>query len=295
MEEWSTSIAVGGHRQTLTRLPGSATLQPVSGLLLCLWIAIARADPPDPGAPSTAADPMFAAPADLLESAKTAYFAGDVDRAMQLLLVLEVRDRSGEPFPVDVYVEALVTKGEILNARGDSAAAARAFESALERSPDHVLNPYHHPSEVLALFEEARRNVKERLARRPPPPEVDVPPVPWHATLPLGLPQFVQGHPVRGALYAAGQIGFGTAAYVTQRRFQADHGPWGQREPTEEDEYPRLVTLFALNWASWISCTAVWTVSYADARATWRRDHLRATLVVQPLPNGARLGVAGEF
>jgi hypothetical protein len=268
----------------------------VSGLLRPLWNAAARADPPAPPAPVAAVDPLGVPPAELLELATTAYFAGDVDRSLQLIALLELRDRTGEPFPVEVYVEALVTKGEILHGQGDAPGAARAFESALERSPDHVLNPYHHPSAVLAVFEEARRNVKERLERQPPPPVPEVPPAPWHVALPLGIPQFLQGHPTRGTLYAAGQVGFGVAAYVTQQRFQADHGTlFNHTPPADDAERRRLVTLRALNWTSALALAGVWTLSYADARTTWRRDPVELAVTVQPLPNGAKLGIAGRF
>lgn len=266
------------------------------GLLLCLWIAAASADPPNLPEPAGADDPMGLAPADLLEVATSAYFAGNVDRALQLIAVIEVRDRSGEPFPVDVYVEALVYKGEILNGQGDPAGAARAFESALERSPDHVLNPYHHPSEVLAVFEEARRNVKERLAQRPPPIAPVIPPAPWYVALPLGIPQFIHDRPIRGAAYAVSQIGFGATAYVTMRRSQAAHGNLFNYEPPETDaEAKSLRELRALNWTSTLAFAGFWTLSYADARTAWRRDHAELSLTVQPLPNGGKLGVVGRF
>lgn len=265
------------------------------GLLLTLWIAVARAEPPDPAAPAVAVDPLSASPAEVLESAKSAYFDGDLDAAARMIMALEVRERGGEPIPVEVFVDTFVLKGEIAVARGDVTGATRAFETALERAPDHALNPYHHSTEVLTLFEEARRAVKDRLARRPPP-AIEVPPAPWHVALPLGLPQYLQGHPVRGTLYATAQVGLAATNYWSWRRLRLDHGTWATYEqPKTEAEWQRLLGLRAINFGAFAAVGGVWALSWADARASWRAEHRVAVPSVQPLPEGALLQVSGTF
>ena len=84
----------------------------------------------------------------------------------------------------------------------------------LERDLDHPrLSPFSHPPEVVGEFEQLRARIQQEIAAQPVPRP---PPTPAWAVLPLGVPQFIDGHPVRGALFGVSRRRLAVGAPVEQ-------------------------------------------------------------------------------
>ena len=154
----------------------------------CLWSRIAVAgdppgptvpapaeapEPPPPASPAPSAsaplDPGAAPFADVLAAAKQKWFLGYADEAREWFAALHGRLLAGEsPSEADL-AEALTWLGEIQYLDDDLEAARLTFRDLLRRAPDTPISPYHHPTEVVSLFELVRAEV--RAERAPPLPD----------------------------------------------------------------------------------------------------------------------------
>ncbi len=237
------------------------------------------ADPAPAGAaasPGGSDPPAVADPADdprgALEAARTTYLLGrHADAAAALRALLAARDR-GAPVPDDVWSEALIYLGEIAYLAGDRTGAEAAFRQVLEFNLDQRISPNDHPMDVIGVFELVREGVTTE--RRALPPERH--PYPWWGYAPLGVPQFKQGQPVRGAvalIFQAGLAGASVGAWVAIDRVQI---PANSELPLDEAERRSeraalLRSAVSIPTASLFYVT--WGASALDGGLTWRRAH----------------------
>jgi tetratricopeptide (TPR) repeat protein len=185
--------------------------------------------------------------------------------------LLAARDR-GASVPDDVWTEALIYLGEIAYLAGDRSEAEAAFRQVLEFNLDQRISPYDHPMDVIGVFELVREGVTTE--RRAVPPERH--PYPWWGYAPLGVPQFKQAQPVRGAfalVFQAGLAGASVGAWVAIDRLQI---PTDSELPLDEaqrraDRAALLRSALSIPTAS--AFYLAWGASALDGGLTWRRAH----------------------
>ena len=253
------------------------------------------AAPEDPSS-ETAATAGFA---ELLEGAKKLYFQGHRRESLEILEDLQLRylvDTAAVPW--ETAAEALVYLGEVYYFLGELDRSQKAWRLVLERAPDHPrLSPFAHPPEVAGEFEILRATVNREIADRPVP---EPPAVPAWTVLPLGIPQFTNGQPVRGVLYGALQVGLGAGSiamfsHIEGKNVTTDPHPDGW---SIEEQRRRLNTQrFAVQWPMTLGAYGFWLGSHLDARATWKREHAITTAVTwTPDPQGGvTVAVSGRF
>lgn len=255
---------------------------------------------PAPVAPTPTPDPSPTAGTfrERLEGAKKLYFQGHREDALDLLAALEVAYLvDADVAPWDIMGEALVYLGEVYYYDEQADKAFATWRLVLERDPDYPrLSPFAHPPDVAGEFERLRGTIKEEIAARPQPePE----PVPWWTAAPLGLPQMIDGRPVRGVAYGALQIGFGAGsiasyAAIARRNVATENHPLGwtqeeQRRILNTERWALQVPLFAATYGVWLG-------SFLDARSHWKRTHaVDAVGIVPAAGGGATIAVGGRF
>jgi len=237
--------------------------------------------------------------ADDVESAKAAYFEGELQQSLEAFQALQLRAlQDVDELPWAEVVEALTYLGELHVKLGDDDAAKRVFRFVLERDLDTPISPYRHPIEVVFVFNQVRDKIAaERAMEAPDPTRVPAPR--WHAHLPLGLPQLAQGRTGAGVAYGVTQLALGGVAvgmFVELQQVNTDPATH-PRGWTEEQVLNRgAVRKFAVQWPATIGFYSVWAVSVLDARARWRRDHTPATVSWAPAgPGGPGLSILGRF
>lgn len=266
--------------------------------VLLLLLALARAAPddaPEPGPPLSAAAPSFE---DDLEAAKRAYFEGEHERSLDLLVALRARLDSGETVPDPIVADALIYLGEVQYQLGDRTASWDTFEDLLRRVPGASMSPLEHPTDVVRWFELVRDKVEQDPLPVPVPvPIGPPPPLPAWGYAPFGAPQIAMGRTARGVTYLTLQSGFAIVSiwsYVHLARIN------GEGHPPEwsDDEVVRRINLerWAVQWPATLGFYATWAVSVLDARRAWRADHAPPLAVgVAPRPSGALLVVRGRL
>jgi hypothetical protein len=243
----------------------------------------ALADPPDPpaveeGEPTPPPDPLIGPFPVAFEFAKGTYLAGDTETAHDLFLLLQRRLLLGENVETELAAESLIFLGEIQYSLGEYDGAAATFRSLLLREPSRSINPYHHPTEVVGVFELVRQAVREELARIPPFVPLPPPPAPMWTWSPLGLPQFFQGKPIRGTVYAGLQGTCGLVSLGMLAHLRSENGTL--KDPTQwtDDEFAAKyqqiqMQRWAIQWPATFAFYGVWAFSLGDARRTWAREH----------------------
>jgi len=253
-------------------------------------------DPDEPAEGSFLAD---------LESAKAQYFQGDLDQSLLAFRALQLRyAQTPDLVDFDDAVEALTYLGEILVKQGQDEEASRVFRTILERDIDLRISPYHHPADVVFVFNRVREQVAaERAAEVPEEPII--PPAPATSYLPLGLPQLARGRVGPGILYGGGQVVLGGAAIGTYLHLRVVNRPdedhplgWDADQIVARSQSRR----YGLQWPATIGFYTLWIASVVDARVHWNRSHARpqarwTPLVLPPgrtpagAPRSALLGV----
>ena len=114
----------------------------------------------------------------------------------------------------------------------------------------------------------------------------------------MGLPQFIDGHPVRATLYGGLQLGLGAVSIGTLVRLSAlntDETP--HPDGLTEEEMRKRTTLqrFAIQWPATFGFYGVWATSWADARGTWRRQQELRVGWSPTVDTPAQLTVRGRF
>lgn len=179
---------------------------------------------------------VAAAPEATLERAVEAYEFGEHAEVVRLL--------EGLLDPLQLQARADVVRaraylGAGLVLLGRDTEARTCFSLLLALAPHHELDPATFAPKVVRTFEAVRRasGLAALGARPPPPPPKDAPPLPPPSTatlpaaakpepsiavafVPFGVPQFVQGHPVRGTLFAVTEVGLFVAAALSFTAFE---------------------------------------------------------------------------
>ena len=261
-------------------------------LALLLNAAVAQEAPEPSGEPFT--DPF----AEVLSHAKEAYFGGQVADAVTLFEVLARRLAFGERPGSELESEALIYLGEVYQAQGRFDDAALAFRTLVQRDPDAVINPYHHPPEVVAQFNSVRELVLLELASHQEDP-LPLEPAPWWTLLPFGAGQLGQGQVGAGVAYGASQVALGVVAVSMQVSLRRLNGTLGKPHQWEEDEFAAAVQRiqlqrFGVQWPATFGFYGVWAIAAIDARVHWRVSQLPAkpVLTLSPSPGGADLRVS---
>ncbi|MFH1466453.1 MAG: hypothetical protein ABIO70_18865 [Pseudomonadota bacterium] len=222
-----------------------------------------------------------------------AYRAGEHARAVQGLTALLIDPRVQNR---DLRISARVYLGEILLSDGNQQAAWDAFRVILVDEPDHHLDPYEHPPDVVEFFETVRAATIAMGPDAPPPgPEPEPPeirPLPTGAYLGFGLHQLRQGRILAGSLLAAGEVGLLAGTFATGIPLYLDHETYD-----EAHEYPALKRARALNWSLGGAFAVLWAVGVSEASLQWRSDEHKkledwqkahATSELSLSPTGAR-------
>jgi len=189
---------------------------------------------------------------------------------------------------------ARVYLGEVLLAEGDRQAAWDAFRAILADAPEHRLDPYEHPPEIVDFFETVRAATMA-IGPDAPPPEPQVPdpvppelaPLPVGAYVPFGLHQFKQGRVLAGSLLAAGEAAFLAGTFATGIPLYVSH------ETGDPDEFADMKRARAFNWSLGGAFAVLWAVgvgeanlqwraAYRERRADWERQHASSALTIEP-------------
>ncbi len=274
--------------------------------VLLFWsLLAARAAEPAPIAPETPAEaapplhPLTSPFEQVLAAAKHEYFAGRPNQALPLFETLQRRIEAGEQIPPEIAADALVYLGDVHLSQGRIEAAKLAFRQALAVAPEYLVNPYHHPVEVGYYFDRAREEVEAERAASAAPPPPPRPPIPLWGYLPFGVPQVAQGQPGRGLLYGGLQLGLGVTSLAVMVDLQDENGTWWAPREWREEEYEagwrRIQTRrWAVQLPAFFGFYAVWAISVADGRETWKSTPV-PVLGVTPTGRGPTMGVAWRF
>lgn len=231
---------------------------------------------PEPtSAPERPAEPEPAesvpeTPEQQLDRAKQLYFDGSVPEAKAILQALQVRHMTRDDLQWDTAAEAMIYLGEILYMNGEAERARDAFRMVLEVQDTYQLSPFSHPTEIAYEFNVVRKQV---LAERAAVPDPVIPPAPAWTVLPLGIPQMVDGRPVRGALFGVGQLGLGVTSVAMMlhlRRINTTENP--HPNGWSNDVMQRRVNTqrYAVQWPATIGTYALWGASFLEARSQWK-------------------------
>ena len=243
--------------------------------------------------PPAEMDPNTAPFGEAARRAEQWYFEGKVEEARRWLEVLQLRVLAGEPdLDREPIVEALTYLGEIQYAAGEQDTARMTFRWLLEGDVDTPISPYHHPLEVVNLFELVRATVKaervDPVALPPPPPS---PTPPW-VLLPLGVPQFVQHRTAAGALYGGAQLALATTSMVSWFQLAQYTGTPTSGLP-EDERFDRQLKRYAIQWPATFGFYGLWAASSIDA-SRWHHRHPPVVLgpALGPQPG---IVVSGRF
>ena len=242
---------------------------------------------PEPDPPPDSSQDSFGS---VLQVAKQRYFAGELPYARELLLGLKERLALGEAPPLEIAVEAMTYLGEVQYKLGDREGAEAAFRFIFERNPDAPISPYHHPIEVVALFDVVRAEVKasqqaalqEQLRQTPP----DIGRAPLWTYAPFGIAQIRQRRPGAAITFGGLQIGFGVASVLMFQEVERINQPPPDRNNDEQyDAITRrgLQQKYLVQWPVTLGFYAVWAASIADAQRRWRADQQETIIEVGPV------------
>jgi hypothetical protein len=168
------------------------------------------------------AQPMSAE--DVVRRATSNFEYRDFEKVIELLEPLITTPTLPPDHPLMITAYRLL--GVSRHVTGDVAGARREFSLLLQADPEHQLDRFKIPPQVIETFEALRREMKDRLdqilrerGRRPkevPPPGTLIPievPARFEMLLPLGLPQFFLDQDGLGLLFLATQL-LGVAANI---------------------------------------------------------------------------------
>lgn len=312
----TSSAREPGPRHKVELRPGSADLPTEEGPAL-------HGSDPEPAAPTqltpqepTASAPTASAPAASepdraqtplptsgpddpeaqFKRAYDAYLTGEFARAREGLLALVARDASTHDVSPHVYAESMIFLGELAYHEGDREGAEAMFRMLLTREPTTPISPYDHPDYIIGVFELVRGAVVAERSQRP----VERVALPVWGYAPLGIPQFKQGHPVRGAIAATFQVGFIATSVASWVWIDQLHSTWAgltDSPPSAREDFPKALAIRGgLSIPSAALFYVTWGASVADGGMAWRRDHRPdLTLGVTPTPDGMGLVLGGRW
>ena len=193
--------------------------------------------------------------------------------------------------------DAMTYLGEIQLLEGDPSSARATFRLLLEQQPETEVSPIEHPVEVIGLFELVRRSVLPK----PAPAVTEVPfkpaPMPWWGYAPLGIPQFLQDRPVRGAMYLGLQLGSLGASIGLWVKLDSYQNISGQVDDDTAALFVRQQQqLRTIQWSTAGLGWLAWGTSIGDSALSWRRDRrLELKMGAAPRPGGAGLQIYGRW
>jgi tetratricopeptide (TPR) repeat protein len=199
--------------------------------------------------------------------------SGDYAQARATLINL-LNDPAVED--LDLRINARVYLGEVLLAQNDRNAALEAFRTILDDDPEHQLDPYEHPPDVVEFFDMVRAATRDLAPDDPPPPlPPPIPPPPelepmhWTGYAPFGVHQLRQKRYGWFTILAVGQLGTMAGSLGTAIPLYMDHEGY-------DDEYPGLVTMRNWNWALTGAFWGLWITGTVEASVRWRSDQRAA-------------------
>lgn len=260
-------------------------MAPGLSLFFLLSTSVASAAPQQPPTTEGAEERPFS---EALADAREAYLQGDNQQAISALRALVARLEAGEQVASEQEAEARIYLGEaLLLVEGDNFAAFTVFERLLERYPDQPISAFEHPTEVVDLFETARREVKQRLLAQqltPPDPEpplvVVIPPEPWWGYLPLGVPQLAQRQWAGGVTLGLVQLGFAAGSIVLFAEMATAPGGITGAEGGVDGSFEQVSfeTMRIAQITLGAGFYATWGLSWGLGRNTWVRRSREAQL-----------------
>lgn len=153
-----------------------------------------------------------------LQLAKAAFEYRDFTKVIKTLNEWVHPPRISNPMTM---LEARKILGVAFHVTGQEKNAREEFAQVLLLDPNHQLDPFLVPPDIVATFEDVRRQLEPRLGPRVPDrltaPVTSGRPLRIHravAWLPLGVPQFVLNENVTGVLFASAQL-LGLAVNIT--------------------------------------------------------------------------------
>ena len=241
--------------------------------------------------------PMGTSADDELAEAKRAYLLREHERAQRLFESLVARANIQGDVPFEIEASALIFLGEIHLLAGDRKAAERAFRSVLVRDLGFQVSPYDHPTDVLWTFQSVRETIeRERSQIVPSAPKK----YPWWGFAPMGVPQFQQKKPVRGAVYAVLQTGFAAAsvaAWVVIDDLQRDIADNADVVGEDPARQRAILVRNAVATPSAAAFYVTWAVSVGDGAISWRRSQKAPPPTVSAVPRegGGMVIISGRF
>ena len=236
---------------------------------LAIQPVVAQTVEPDAeAAPVAPTDALGAA----LDQAINTYFSGDLEDARDRLRRL-VQNPDLEAHPK--RLEAMVYLAEVEYYLGERDASWVSCVAVLALDPNHKIDPFVHPPELVAFFDSVRAAIVQPNSPTAKPRK-DVPP--WTILIP-GAPQLYSDQERIGFL-TIGSIGALTATsvglYVALRRYDLDLNRPGIQvsDPNDKAQADRL--LLWTNTTRWLAM-GVWGASIAEALFVDNRSR-------QPLP-----------
>jgi hypothetical protein len=245
---------------------------------------------------------------EILEQAKSVYFAGRDDEALDLFTGLQVRLLLGETPAWDQAATAMIYVGEIQYRRGHIDEARDAFRWLLDKDPDYQISPYSHPIEVVAVFSTVRDQVRRSMGDITEEPRT-IDPMPGWGYLPLGIPQFRSNRPAVGTAFAGLQVGLTAASigvYVNlaylNRTFPEDQDnewlpiehPRGWAMKDNQANTNRI--RYAVNLPLALAAYGAYIGSVFEARAHWRNNFEPPVSVsIIPAPHGTSVVLGRRF
>lgn len=164
--------------------------------------------------------------------------------------------------------KAMAYLGDILYAEQGPEAARSTFESLLADAPDYAMDPFEHPPEVCAYFEDLRKRSVPIAPPTFPAPAPSEEPWPWTVLLPGGAHYFAEGRPAPGVGFGTLQlVGLGVSVF-TYVQLQDDYLQGMLKE--DRDEYLRVVTInraaAAVGWVAYVAPIALETTAWTQRR-----------------------------
>jgi hypothetical protein len=273
---------------------GSAQAEPpeVSGELVPAATGSETADPDPPEL-----DPQSAPFEEVLRASKQLWFEGRTEVAREWFSLLHGRVLAGEDVAPDDVAEALTWLGEVQYQDGDPDAAHLTFLSLLRRDPSRTISPYHHPTEVVNLFELVRAEVQAERQPPPPAPVPPRPPAPAWVLAPLGVPQLAQGRV--GAAVASGgvQLALGATSIAASVHLGRING---KEQPGIPFGSPRELTVqrwrYGVQWPATLLFYGSWAAGSWEAARHFRRSWtIEPAVGFAPRPGGGVVAVSGRF
>lgn len=211
------------------------------------------------------------------------YLAGDpVTARQQIQGLLAV----GPDLDPALRRKAMAYLGDILYAEQGPEAARSTFESLLAESPDYAMDPFEHPPEVCAYFEDLRRRTVPVAPPTFPTPAPSEEPWPWTVLLPGGAYYFAEGRPAPGVGFGTLQlVGLGVSVF-TYVQLKDD-----EREQMGQDDYDDFTRLATINRAAATVGWVAYVVPVALETTAWTQRRGRVAVGVGP----GSLTVSGTF